>query len=132
MLLPADKRSKRFLVASRLEFDPVRVGLSTEPTSSHGFWFDTSIPGNRNTGHEFRAGYQKWKEGDPPAYGVIGPELTDEQRWQIIEYLKTRMDDDVRKCSDSDYEATQPPVNCPQTPPKETRTSPPLARSAPI
>ena len=40
-----------------------------------GFKFDTSIPGNWNTGH------------DGPDYGTST--LTDEQRWQLVEYLKT-------------------------------------------
>ena len=29
-----------------------------------GFWvFDTSQSGNRNTGHEFNAGWKEWKDG---------------------------------------------------------------------
>jgi hypothetical protein len=60
--------------------------------SKAGFWFDTSISGNTNVGHEFRAGYVKYKPGNPPQYGVIGPELPPEQRWQLIEYLKIHQD----------------------------------------
>jgi len=52
--------------------------------SSSGFWFDTSIPGNRNTGHEFT-------NANRP--GVIGPALTPAERMDIIEYLKIRQDD---------------------------------------
>ena len=41
---------------------------------------DTALPGNRNTGHEFRKGYVPFDESKPPETqyqgGVIGPELT--------------------------------------------------------
>jgi hypothetical protein len=86
MLLPADKRDKKFF-ASRREFDPVHVGYALEPLSDKGFWLDTTIPGNRNSGHEFRPGYS-----GRPQRGVIGPELTDAERYAIIEYLKVRQD----------------------------------------
>ena len=46
-----------------------------------GFTVDTTKPGNSNAGHEFRNAPAGTK-------GVIGPELTDEQRWDIVEYLK--------------------------------------------
>jgi hypothetical protein len=69
MISPAETRTRQFAVGSG-EFDPVRVGLVT--TASQGaFLFDTSLPGNRNTGHPF------------------GNHLTDAQRWQVVEYLKT-------------------------------------------
>lgn len=59
-----------------------------------GFWvYDTSKSGNRNTGHEFNAGWKEWKEGDPPAGGLIGPLLSHEDRLAIIEHLKMRNDD---------------------------------------
>ena len=53
MLSPVEERSKKFFVGRR-EFDPVKVGYVTKPMdgSSSGFWLDTTIPGNRNTGHE--------------------------------------------------------------------------------
>jgi hypothetical protein len=92
MLIPADQRRKMFFVG-RKEFDPVRVGLYPEPLSKNGFWFDTSIPGNLNIGHEFRAGYREYHQGDPPSHGVIGPELTEDERWAIIEYLKIHEDE---------------------------------------
>ncbi len=92
MLLPADQRSKKFFVGRR-EFDPVRVGLSTEPLSKGGFWLDTRQKGNANTGHEFRAGYVPWQPGAPPQYGVIGPEMSHDERMAIIEYLKIHQDD---------------------------------------
>jgi len=83
MLLPADQRDKVFYTGSR-EFDPKHVGYSTEKFDG-GFEFRTDQPndphvGNSNAGHEFR---------NKPSKGVIGRELTDEERWAIIEYLKT-------------------------------------------
>jgi len=62
-------RPKSFLVGAR-EFDPKNVGFKSE--GYNGFRFDTSLPGNKNKGHE---------------YGICG--MTDEQRWQLIEYLKS-------------------------------------------
>jgi cytochrome c5 len=83
MLLPAAQRDKTFYVGSR-EFDPKNVGYSTAEFEG-GFEFRTDQPndphpGNSNAGHEFR---------NTSGKGVIGPELTDEERWAIIEYLKT-------------------------------------------
>lgn len=78
MLLPAEKRDKTFYTGSR-EFDPLHVGYQAGKFEG-GFLFDTSQQGNSNAGHEFSN-----REGK----GVIGPELTDEERYAIIEYLKT-------------------------------------------
>ncbi len=78
MLIPADRRDKTFYTGSR-EFDPKHVGYASTPFEN-GFVFDTTKTGNGNTGHEFKNG--------PRSKGVIGPELTDEDRWAIIEYLK--------------------------------------------
>jgi|GEM_PF-100843 len=90
LLSPVAERPKTFRVGSR-EYDPVKLGLQ-QPDS--GFWvFDTSLDGNHNTGHEFNAGYKEWKEGDPPARGLIGPLLTPDERLAIIEHLKVRDDD---------------------------------------
>jgi len=91
LLSPADSRDKTFWVGTR-DFDPRNLGLSTRPLTKGGFLLDTSVTGNSNIGHEFRRGYIPWKTGSPPQYGVIGPEWTDEQRWQIIEYLKVHRD----------------------------------------
>jgi len=77
MLLPAAERTKKFYVGR--EFDPVKVGLDTSVTT--GFLLDTSERGNSNAGHSFEDG--------PLGNGVIGPRLTDEQRWALVEYLKS-------------------------------------------
>jgi len=79
LLLPAEQRLKKLHVGDP-EFDPVNVGyVNTEIPG--GFTLDTSKPGNSNSGHEFRSAPAGTK-------GVIGPELTDEQRWEIVEYMK--------------------------------------------
>jgi hypothetical protein len=83
MLVPADQRDKTFYTGSR-EFDPKYVGFKTNKFEG-AFEFrsdqpDDPHPGNSNAGHEFRNGAGK---------GIIGPELSDEERWAIIEYLKT-------------------------------------------
>jgi hypothetical protein len=79
LLLPAADRSKTFTLGSRA-FDPERVGYAMDqPTTAKGytpFTFDTSLRGNSNAGHE----YLTRKDGTP---------LTDEQRWQLVEYMKT-------------------------------------------
>lgn len=105
LLLPANQRSKTFYMKGRT-FDPVKVGLVTNPSDPAAFLFDTTLSGNSNAGHEFRAGYREYKPGNPPTYGVIGPELSDNQRWSIIEYLKFM--------KDSDFAA--PPPNCSVSP----------------
>lgn len=78
MLLPAGQRSKIFHIGR--EFGPVRVGLDTSARPG-AFLFDTSLPGNSNAGHSFQDG--------PRGNGVIGPLLTDRQRWALVEYLKS-------------------------------------------
>ena len=80
-----------------------------------GYWvLDTSKDGNHNTGHEFNAGYKPWKEGDPPSGGLIGPLLTPDERYAIIEHLKVR-DDDV----DGPQEPHVPtPPSCQPPPPR--------------
>ncbi|HEV7904298.1 MAG TPA: di-heme-cytochrome C peroxidase [Pyrinomonadaceae bacterium] len=80
LLLPADKRDARFFVGN-LEYDPKAVGFQTGSFPG-GFELRTNITGNSNAGHEFRDGAR--------VKGVIGPLLTDDERWAIIEYLKTR------------------------------------------
>jgi hypothetical protein len=52
MLVPAECRDMRFYVGSTL-FDPEKVGYRTEQFDG-AFLMDTTLAGNRNTGHEFR------------------------------------------------------------------------------
>ncbi len=85
MLVPAKERTKKFYVGH--EFDPVKVGVDTSGKSGT-FLLDTSLVGNSNAGHSFEDG--------PRGNGVIGPLLTDEQRWAIVEYLKSIPEEDGR------------------------------------
>jgi mono/diheme cytochrome c family protein len=83
LLLPAGQRDQSFYTGSR-EFDPKVVGYQVGKFKD-GFHFlvdrpGDPHPGNSNAGHSFE---------NTPGKGVIGPELTDEQRWALIEYLKT-------------------------------------------
>jgi cytochrome c551/c552 len=75
LLLPSANRDATFTVGSR-EFDLKNVGFLFGPQDG-SFTFDTSLPGNSNKGHEGRD------------YGTGPDQMTDEQRWQLLEYLKT-------------------------------------------
>jgi len=92
MLLPAYRRTKKFYLKEP-NFDPRAVGLYADESQKGAFLFDTTLPGNNNAGHEFRAGFREPAAlGGMARNGVIGPEMTDDDRWAIIEYLKIRRD----------------------------------------
>lgn len=69
-LLHPSQRPSKFIAGNR-EYDPARVGYSTE---GNGWTFDTSQPGNSNIGHA----------GDK-----YGTNLTEDQKASLLEYLKT-------------------------------------------
>jgi len=69
VILPPGQRSASFYVGSR-SFDPKHVGFVTDQAEGTSL-LDTSLPGNRNTGHPFGEG------------------LSDEERWAVVEFLKT-------------------------------------------
>lgn len=73
-------RPDQFVVGSR-EFDAGRVGF--KDSGYAGFVFDTRIPGNHNSGHEYAAGRS------PQPNGEILPALDREQRLDLLEYLKS-------------------------------------------
>jgi hypothetical protein len=74
LLLPASERPRSFSVGSR-EFDPEEVGFRQDAAHFSIFRvFDDegpSIPGNSNEGHEY------------------GTPLTERERWELVEYLKS-------------------------------------------
>jgi hypothetical protein len=73
LMKPAKARKSSFMVGSRV-FDPKNVGYATDesPFKTGAFLADpANANGNGNGGHEFGAG------------------LTDDERWAIIEYMKT-------------------------------------------
>lgn len=78
MLKPAAERTRKFYLGG--DFDPVKVGLDASATSGT-FLMDTTLLGNSNAGHSFQNG--------PRGEGIIGPLLTDDQRWALVEYLKS-------------------------------------------
>jgi hypothetical protein len=78
LLSPANERPPVFYLGNR-EYDPEKVGLRVENAPGLAV-LDTSLPGNRATGHEF---------SDTPGPGVIGSYLQPEERRALIEYLKT-------------------------------------------
>jgi cytochrome c5 len=89
LLLPAkpkgatdngEYRPATFMVGSR-EFDPVKVGFKSE--GYDGFKFTTHREGDYNTGHEYAAGKTAQLDGR-----VLSP-LNKEQRWDLIEFIKT-------------------------------------------
>ena len=90
LLLPASQRPKTFRLGTR-EYDPVKLGYVTDgdrfitPANMEPFFFDTHLSGNWNTGHEW------WFYQD----------LTEPQRYEIIEFLKTFT-------QDGDYQFTPP------------------------
>ncbi|MGZ8165452.1 MAG: di-heme-cytochrome C peroxidase [Methylobacter sp.] len=93
-------RSNRFTVGSR-EFDPVKVGLVSKDLSSYPglFEFNTSLPGNSNSGHQYAAGVTpiiKLDKTGKPVRNAAGqvelerlPPINDSQRQALVEYLKT-------------------------------------------
>lgn len=71
LLKPVAERPARFVVG-RMEYDPVRVGYKSDITgTSDPYIYDTSLDGNRNTGHTY------------------GTDLSPLQRQQLLEFLKT-------------------------------------------
>jgi hypothetical protein len=73
-------RPDQFMVGSR-EFDPVKVGFKSD--GYDGFTFKAVQVGDLNTGHEYGMG--RIAEAD----GKILPALTEQERWDLIEYIKT-------------------------------------------
>jgi len=79
LLSPREDRPVKFWTGSK-RFDPVNVGYEFAEFPG-AFTYDTTVPGNSNHGHEFTDG--------PRGNGVIGSKLTPDERWAIIEYLKS-------------------------------------------
>jgi len=69
LLKPEEERVDVFYVGSQ-EFDPKNIGFETK-VNKYNFKYDTSISGNYNTGH------------------LYGTKLTDKEKWELIEYMKT-------------------------------------------
>jgi hypothetical protein len=114
VLSPASKRDVKFYLGTT-RFDPVKVGYKTEQFYG-AFLMDTTLPGNRNTGHEFRNltlkefedalddGAHLFDPDDPAtidarwnrALETDVSALSEEQRWQAERDRTARILDDVR------------------------------------
>jgi hypothetical protein len=73
LMLPPERRTKSFKVGSR-KFDPKNVGYATDETPYKSGTFEVdpqNANGNGNGGH------------------VYGKDLSDDDRWALVEYLKT-------------------------------------------
>ncbi|MEM9557959.1 MAG: hypothetical protein AAGC60_27115 [Acidobacteriota bacterium] len=72
LLQPPENRPTSFHTGYDV-IDPQKVGFVTAGAEAElaGFLYDTSVPGNSNLGHRY------------------GTDLTDEEKWDLIEYLKT-------------------------------------------
>lgn len=72
LLQPAENRPARFYKGYEV-YDPVNMGFVSdgEAARSAGFLLDTTVPGNSNVGH------------------LYGTQLTDEEKKDLIEFLKT-------------------------------------------
>ncbi|HSK81730.1 MAG TPA: cytochrome c [Thermoanaerobaculia bacterium] len=68
LLQTPDKRPAKFYRGNDV-YDPVKMGFVTDPPTSYEL--DTTVAGNSNMGH------------------LYGTDLTDEQKWDLIEFLKT-------------------------------------------
>lgn len=97
LLTPANDRPK-FVELGNTEFDPKKLGLVqsdkvlnlkakkppklTKDYAPNGYFIlDSRQEGNWNTGHSFEDGKGK---------GIIGRVLSEEEKWALIEYLKTQ------------------------------------------
>jgi hypothetical protein len=70
LLQPVSARPARFPLGHQ-EYDPVKVGYATEVSGMPRFTFEVSKPGNGNAGHEY------------------GTDLSDEEKRDLLEYLKS-------------------------------------------
>ena len=73
LLLPAVQRPQKFWVGSR-QYDTHKLGYKSDTQGTPSFSFDTTQPGNSNAGHTGKE---------------YGTDLSDEQRKELLEYLKS-------------------------------------------
>lgn len=69
LLLPGERRQSTYYVGSK-RFDPEQVGFESNQGPNTSI-LDASLPGNSNAGHEY------------------GTSLSEQERWDLIEFLKT-------------------------------------------
>jgi hypothetical protein len=79
LLSPVKDRPAQFWLGNR-EYDAKDLGYVSNVSIKNGFLLDTTKQGNTNTGHEF---------SNEKHQGVIGPELKEDERRALIEFIKT-------------------------------------------
>lgn len=77
--LLSDTRPGKFTYGSK-EYDPVKLGYTEDP-SAETTVLDTSVAGNLNAGH--------WFTDDTTRPGRIGPKLSEDDKFAIMEFLKS-------------------------------------------
>jgi hypothetical protein len=87
LLSPQSERPNTFWTGSK-QFDPLKVGHDTLEMKG-AYLYDVTKPGNDNHGHEFKDG--------PRGNGVVGPALSPDDRFAIIEYLKSLKAPELQK-----------------------------------
>lgn len=70
LLLPASQRPAKFAIGSR-KYDVAHLGYVNEKDEQRYYEFDTSQPGNSNSGHEY------------------GTTLTEDEKLQLLEFMKS-------------------------------------------
>lgn len=103
LLSPVEKRDKSFCIGA-LQFDPQEIGFARNKCAPNEMPFDVTLPGNANTGHEFRdndrSGHDFSREEcaqleERAENGILGCALKPNERKAIIEYLKTCDDENL-------------------------------------
>lgn len=84
LMLPASQRPASFCVGS-IELDTVGVGMKSDCNVANAYRLDTSLPGNRNTGHEYGTASDNRVLAGRPGFRA----LTQSERDAIVEYMKT-------------------------------------------
>jgi hypothetical protein len=93
LLTPASERPTQFCMGAR-DFDPEHVGfrvlVGEKPNCKNGetLFSMTDSNGEKITGNSV-LGHSLEGTPDPGKPGVIGRKLTDDERYDLIEYLKT-------------------------------------------
>jgi hypothetical protein len=89
MLMPAAERPTQFCLGAR-DFDPKHVGLTVTTSCAKGeTLFSVTAPDGSAVNGNSVLGHSLEGTPGPGKPGVIGRLLTDEERFDLIEYLKT-------------------------------------------
>ncbi|MEM1191597.1 MAG: di-heme-cytochrome C peroxidase [Pseudomonadota bacterium] len=118
LLSPHRARPSTFYIGNR-EYDPGKLGYVTEKRPG-SFLHDTRIPGNGNNGHLFT-------DSDVP--GRIGRRLSENERMDLLEYLKVLGNPDFSERLGGDPQNWSRYAPAPEHPADETACEHPASRS---